>query len=325
VNRKLAGALGFALVSMLGAASCSPQPETSGTNTNWLELCTSDSECAPAGSCLCGLCTVECSNDSDCSPGICGSGLATSFQCAAPQPERICLPRPSDAASCSEFSIPADLDLASSAPAPCDTPGALLCENFDAPLPAEDSTWYSGAMSATISDCRAHQGGAIHYQSRAGGYSQTRMRLAQTVPSGLLAARLYAYVPSGFTIPSYLGLFELWDQDSGSSGKVSLEAKPNDALEVYVAPTGTTHLSTAGALLRDQWLCITLTLDVAASNGSVALTVNGAPVISDTAAVTALPNPISVAVVEGLPSAEATDIDLSIDDLVVATQPLSCP
>jgi hypothetical protein len=181
-------------------------------------------------------------------------------------------------------------------------------------------------MSAAISDCRAHQGtGAIHYQSPTAGYSQTRMRLAQTVSSGLLAARFYAYIPSGPTIPNYLGMFELWDQDTDSSGKVSIEAKPNDTLEVYITPNGTTHLSAVGALLRDQWMCLTLTLGVAASNGSVALSVNGTAVIDDQGAVTALPNPISVAVVEGLPSNDAAGVDLTIDDLVVATQPLSCP
>ncbi|MEP7052996.1 MAG: hypothetical protein ABJB12_21710 [Pseudomonadota bacterium] len=205
-------------------------------------------------------------------------------------------------------------------------PGALLCETFDAPLPVNDSTWYSGTMSAGISDCRVHQGtGAIHYQTETGGYSQTRMRLAQTVSSGVLAARFYAYIPSGLTISNYLGLLELWDQDSGASGKVSVEAKPNDALEVYVTPNGTTHLSVDGALLRDQWMCLTLTLDVAASDGSISLAVNGTAIIDHQGAVTALPNPISVAVVEGLPSTDETGVDLTIDDLVVATQPLSCP
>lgn len=328
MNNKLAGALALVVISALGGASCNPQPETSGTSTNWLKICTSDEECAPSASCICGLCTAACSGDSGCSPGVCGSGLATTVQCAAAaaEPERICLPTPPDAGTCSEFPIPADADLASVPGAPCATPGALLCETFDAPLPVDDSTWYSGALSAGISDCRVHQGtGAIHYQTETGGYSQTRMRLAEPVSSGLLAARFYAYIPSGLTIPNYLGMFELWDQDTGTSGKVSVEAKPGDALEVYVAPNGTTHLSGAGALLRDQWMCLTLTLDIAALDGSIALAVNGTSVIDHQGVVTALPNPISVAVVEGLPSNDATAVDLTIDDLVVATQPLSCP
>lgn len=326
MKKRSAGALGLALVSVLCAASCSPQPETSGTNTNWLERCTSDQECAPSDSCVCGLCTAACSIDADCSTGVCGSQLATTFQCAQPEPERICLPRPSNAGACSEFSIPAAPELSSTPTAPCATPGALVCQTFDGPLPAADSTWYSGAMSAGISDCRVHQGtGAIHYQTDSGGYSQTRMRLAQPVSSGLLAARFYAYIPSGVTVSNYLGLFELWDQDSGSTGKISVEVKPNDALEVYVTPNGTTHVSAPGALLRDQWLCLTLTLGVAGADGSVSLAVNGTAIINDQSAVTALPDPISVAVVEGLPAADQTGVDLSIDDLVVATQPLSCP
>ena len=326
MNRKLAGALGLVIIAVVGAASCNPQPETSGTSTNWLKICTSDQQCAPSGSCMCGLCTAGCSGDSDCSPGICGSALATTFQCAEPRPERICLPSPPDAGTCSEFPILANADLASASDASCATPGALLCETFDAPLPGNDSTWYSGAMSAGISDCRVHQGtGAIHYQTDTGGYSQTRMRLAQPVSSGLLAARFYAYIPSGLTVSNYLGMFELWDQSSGSSGKISVEAKPNDALEVYVTPNGTTHLSAPGTLLRDQWMCLSLTLDIAASDGSLSLAVNGAAIIDHEVAVTALPSPISVAVVEGLPSSDETGVDLTIDDLVVATQPLPCP
>lgn len=151
------------------------------------------------------------------------------------------------------------------------------------------------------------------------------MRLAQSVSAGLIATRFYAYIPSTVTIPNYLGLFELWGDDTGSDGKISLEAKPNDAFEVYVTPNGTTHLSAAGAVLRDQWLCLSLTVSVAASGGAISLSVNGAPVIDHQDVVAALPSAISVAVVEALPSMDATGIDLTLDDLVVGTEPLPCP
>jgi len=72
-------------------------------------------------------------------------------------------------------------------------------------------------------------------------------------------------------------------------------------------------------------MCLTLTMSVSASDGSLALAVNGATIIDHTGAVTALPNPISVAVVEGFPSNDMTTVALTIDDLLVATQPLSCP
>jgi len=325
VKRKVAAALALALMVGLSLASCSPQPESSGTNTNWLKACVQSEDCRAAGSCLCGLCTAACASDADCADGVCGTALASAFQCNSSAPQRICLPSSPDAGTCSEFAIASDSDLSATPTPVCDVPGALLCENFDAPLPAEDSTWNSGAISAAIESCRVHQGaGAIAYQTPTFGYSQTRMRLAQPVSSGLLAARFYAYIPAQVTIPDYLALFELWDQDTGSSGKISVEAKPSDVFEVQVSPNGTTQRSAAGALLRDQWLCLTLTLDLA-SSGSISLAVNGSSVIEQPSTVTLLPGPISVAVVEGLPSTDATGIELSIDDLVVATQPLACP
>jgi hypothetical protein len=325
VKRKVAAALALALMVGLSLASCSPQPESSGTNTNWLKACVGSDECAAAGSCVCGLCTAGCASDADCRAGVCGTALASAFQCNRSTPERICLPNSPDAGTCSEFPIAGDGDLSPTPTPVCDVPGALLCENFDAPLPEEDSTWITGTMAASIGNCRVYQGaGAIHYRAPTSGYSQTRMRLAQPVPSGLLAARFYVYIPSQITIPDYLVLFELWDQETSESGKISIEAKPNDVFEVQVTPNGTTHPSAAGALLRDQWQCVTLTLELAAS-GSISLAVNGAPVIDQPSAVTLLPGPISVAVVEGLPSADTTGVDLSIDELVVATQPLACP
>lgn len=325
MKRNVAPALGLALVVALGAASCSPQPESSGTNTNWLKACENSAQCGAAGSCVCGLCSASCESEADCGPGTCGTELATAFQCQSRGPQRICLP---DAGSetCTEFSIPVDNDLADAPEPGCEVPGALLCESFDAPFPERDATWYSGGMTAAISDCRVHQGAAaIHYRTQAFGYSQTRMRLPQNVASGLLAARFYVYVPSHTTVPDYLGLFELWDEDTGASGKISVEAKPNDVLEVQVSPDGAVHRSAEGALLRDQWQCIALTLNLAAPNGSIALSVNGSSVIEQPAAVTLLPKPISVAVIEGLPSTDATDIDVTMDDLVVASQALACP
>jgi hypothetical protein len=309
----------------LGASSCSPQPESSGTNTNWLKACDDNAQCGAAASCLCGLCTKDCVDEAECGAGTCGTALATASQCESSGPARICLP-PVDEETCTELPIPADDDFTATPAPSCDVPGALLCEAFDAPLPPQDATWYLAGMTAALSDCRVYRGaGAIHYQSEAFGTSQTRMRLPEPVASGLLAARFYLYVPSGIVIPDYLGLFELWDADDGSSGKISVEAKPEDGLEVQVSPNGDTHPSAAGALVRDRWQCVTLTLDLATPSGALTLAVDGKSVIQQATTVTLLPNPISVAVVEALPSTDGTAVDVTIDELVVASQPLACP
>jgi hypothetical protein len=311
----------------LAIASCGNKPEASGTNTNWLRACTADAECGQTSGCVCSICTKPCSDDTECAPGVCGSALATSNQCGAATAVPICLPEPPNVGgTCSEFPVPADTDLAISPTVRCDVPGALLCEAFDAPLRAEYSTWYSGPTTASIQDCRVQRGaGAIRYQSQTFGYAQTHLRLATTVQSGPLFARFYAYVPSQVTIPDYLSVFELWRQDATSDGKISVDMKPNDILDINLTPNGTTHSSPAGALLRDQWMCITLALEVASAGGSVSLSVNGTRVIDQNGVVTLPSSAISVAVVEALPSQDVTSLDLTIDDLVVATQPLPCP
>jgi hypothetical protein len=315
----------LALALILGVVGCGSKPQSSGTNTNWLRACTNTPECGGEGTCRCGLCTDECAADSDCPSGICGSALESNGQCATPSSPRICLPELVDASSCTELAVPAVAELSAAAAPACDVPGALLCESFDAPLPPEYATWYSGAVAASIEDCRVHRGaGALRYQSDAFGYVQTRMRLSAPVSSGPLYARFYAYVPSSVTIPDYLAMFELWCEDASSEGKISVEAIPDDVFELYLTPNGTAHAASAGSLVRDQWICIELALEVAPQGGSASLSVDGTVIIEQTDVVTLPASPISVAVIEALPSEDAAGVDLTIDDLVVASQPIGC-
>src|SRR4051794_34043674 len=92
-------AFGFAVVS------CTDKPESSGTNTNWLQHCVDSQDCRGAGSCLCGLCTNPCSNDSECAPGLCGSSLNTSDHCGQAESARLCLPGVPGATACTELPL----------------------------------------------------------------------------------------------------------------------------------------------------------------------------------------------------------------------------
>jgi hypothetical protein len=312
-------------VALLVAASSCNEPEGSGTHTNWLHACASSSDCGGDVICRCGLCTSECTDDSDCESGVCGSALASIGQCGTDQ-GRICLPEPVPGAggACTDLPIPSGGTLATP-PAPTCVPGALLCESFDAPLPAGDSVCYSGSTTGSIEDCLVHQGaGAIRFQTdTTGGYGQAFMRLSTPVAAGPLYARFYAYVPSSVTVPSWFLMLELWNQDASSDGKISVEVITNDAFEISLAPNNSNHPAAANSLVRDQWMCIELALDVAATGGTASLSVNGTTVINQTGVVTLPPNPISVVVVESMTST-ATPVDLAIDDLVVATQPIGC-
>jgi hypothetical protein len=60
------GGFTAALAAISVAAACSSPTPQSGTNTNWVKHCASDSDCS-TGACKCGVCTRECSSSSDCS------------------------------------------------------------------------------------------------------------------------------------------------------------------------------------------------------------------------------------------------------------------
>lgn len=319
-------AAGWLLAALLPACGDSTQPQSSGTNTSWLHLCDSADDCSGAAECLCGLCTVECDATSECPAGVCGSALATNLECGTTTSARLCLPAHADAGACVESLIPTDSELDSGASATCDVPGAILCESFDAPLPASYSTWYESEPYATLQDCWVARGaGAVRYQSAQGDYSQTRMRLPTPVASGPLYVRFYAYLPSSLVIPAYLGLFELWTEDVNLGDKLGVDVVANDVLQINIVPADVLLRSAESALRRDEWMCIELALEIAEGDGSVAVTIDGETVIESSSGTTALEDPYRVAVIEGLPSDDATFVDLALDDLVIATEPIGCP
>ncbi len=72
---------------LFGCQSSNSVESVTGTETNWLKSCQSDGECGEF-SCQCGVCTITCSNDSDCdmNDSFCGlpGGDELSAQCSAP-------------------------------------------------------------------------------------------------------------------------------------------------------------------------------------------------------------------------------------------------
>lgn len=303
-------------------------PETAlevGTNTSWLMQCEETGECNGEGSCRCGICTDSCTSDDECGAGICGSSLATNGQCEGISRQRICLPAPEvdAAASCTVLPVTADDDLQLT-DATCATPNALLCESFDAPLPEAYSTWYGDEEVAAIQDCEVARGaGALRLQSSTFGYSQTRMLLASPATEGPLHVRLFGYFADDFRIPQYMGLLELWTNESGPP-KIGLDAIGNDQLEVNLSPFSSVLVSEEGVLRRNQWLCIELALDLRTEGGSVTLSIDGMPIIENSDVVTSPGEPFTVAVIEGSPAEDSTGVNIAFDELVIATEPVGC-
>lgn len=317
----LSGALGLVLVQCM-------TPSASGTKTNWFHACDEDAACDDELSCICGVCTLPCTADGDCEEGSCATQLESAAACStepAEPAERICL---GDVSECVQVTVEPDADLGDAVTATCNQEAALACESFDQPFPAEYSTWTEGVMTAVLQDCDAHLGaGAIHYSSDAPGQVQTRIRLASSVSSGPLYARFFAKVGADMVLPEQLQLLEFWDREESTvPDRIAVFLSADGAPRVYVGASGTTVEPTAPTPLpRDTWLCFELSLDVDDQAGRAELSVDGTSLLSASGFDSGPEYPISVAVIEAQPSTNAQGVDVSLDDLVVATAPIGCP
>jgi hypothetical protein len=85
-----------ALLLNLGAACARSKAPSAGTNTNWLKHCDASAECEGAGECLCGVCTISCTSNAECSPA--GSGVrcgpTSKASCEDGTTGSLCLPAP---------------------------------------------------------------------------------------------------------------------------------------------------------------------------------------------------------------------------------------
>jgi len=81
--RALGVVLGIAVFALFFAPLSCDSPRAGGpigSNTNWLKTCDDALDCGGEGDCLCGTCSLECTEDADCSevPGARCAGVAES-------------------------------------------------------------------------------------------------------------------------------------------------------------------------------------------------------------------------------------------------------
>lgn len=106
VPLKLGSALGCLLAALAWALSCSTADrDPTGGETHFLTRCDAASECGDALSCVCGLCTLPCSNPTDCAslPSAECTGIAQSSVCSEPSAS-LCDVRCTSDADCLEVS-----------------------------------------------------------------------------------------------------------------------------------------------------------------------------------------------------------------------------
>jgi len=96
---------------VLGALliGCSPRAKEDGdSQTNWLEACGEDTKCANGSKCLCGVCTLSCSDLKSCTNGrgscvhATEAGLIAQCGGSAPPASGLCLPRCDDENPCAK-------------------------------------------------------------------------------------------------------------------------------------------------------------------------------------------------------------------------------
>lgn len=321
----LAGAVCcFCILAQGGCES----PQASGTKTNWLGSCETSIECAGEGTCLCGVCTLSCASDAECETGRCGSSLTTAAQCSEEAeservPTRLCV---EESRACAELVLQEDTDLSAALPAACDNAGALVCESFEGPLPEEYSTW-TGDGIAMLTECDVHGGtGALRYLS-ADQTTQTRIRLPQEVSAGPLHARFFVKLAGASVITNQLIIFELWDEtEVDHVGRVTLAINADGLFAISAGAQDATYVSNGDPMPLDQWACIELALEVSDAAGSLKLQIDGGAVIDQSNIDTRPLTSFGVVLVQSLPSGDTPEVrvDFTVDDLVVATQPIGC-
>lgn len=94
-----------AALAILAPLACGVTSGNSGSNTNWLRICTDDDDCSNGYSCLCGVCTSACEIGGDgCSQDAAQCTELSRIGCApSDEHESACLPSCSEDSDCESF------------------------------------------------------------------------------------------------------------------------------------------------------------------------------------------------------------------------------
>lgn len=93
------------MLSIAAPIACGVTQGNSGSNTNWLRICTDDADCSSGYSCLCGVCTSPCELDGDGCEEASAQCTAVSKVGCEPRDDHdnACLPSCSEDADCDRF------------------------------------------------------------------------------------------------------------------------------------------------------------------------------------------------------------------------------
>lgn len=207
--------------------------------------------------------------------------------------------------------------------------GALVCEDFDGPLPNELSTLQDLGGEASLQDCQVYSGvGAARYVTRGEGFTQTRLRLPEPVSSGALHARFYTQITAASELADYQILFEYWHTEAGGDAEpITLYVASSGELQVNNGPSGGVLVAADPPILgRDQWHCVELAVELSDTAGSISVSLDGALSLEETGIDTLAMDPFLMAVIGSKRAPDLPDgsVELFLDELVVASEPIGC-
>jgi hypothetical protein len=309
-------ALGLGLGAALLAGACSPQAETSGTNTNWVRRCESDAECGAQASCLCGRCTTACDSSAACRNGlVCTTELQSVVQCQG-EATRTCQPACRDDDACEADRRCLDgacVDpLSSSCPS-----GALYCEDFEQDL-VDPTVVVTDGNRLTRDQGPTPSGSFALRATIAAGPSTAYLRapLEPRLSSGELFLSGWVRVPS--QAAHNVAPLALW---AAAEEDWALRLVLQDArLDVW---SKTTPLTSSYQLRHDEWYCLGLELTIGdAPSGRVAVSVNGQE-LADASDLDTLPEGGIEAVTAGVLWANSP-AEVLVDRVIVSREPIPC-
>jgi hypothetical protein len=313
--RRLRGAA-LRLGLLLLASACSPQAETSGTNTNWLRRCQNDAECGEQGQCLCGRCTLACDSTAACGDEalVCTEDVASVVQCQG-QPTRTCQPACSSDRDCGDRHCLAGAcvdPLSDSCP-----DGALYCEDFERDF--VDPTLVVTSGNELAREPTAAPSGAFALRATIGdGPSVAYLRAPLSAPltSGTVFLSGWVRVPD--IAAHNVAPLALWsaDEEDWALRLVLQDAR----LDVW---SKTTPMTSSQQLVNGEWYCLELEVGIGdATAGHVVVSVNGDEV-ARASEVDTLPGGGIQAVTSGALWANS-EVEVLVDRVILSRDHVPC-
>lgn len=200
----------------------------------------------------------------------------------------------------------------------CGIPGALFCDGFESPTLDVWTTTTGGAVRHLV-PVRTGMA-ALGTPVDPAVLSSVRVHPFGDVTSGEIHARAWFFVPSGVPLTK----LEILGVDDDTASSQILILIDQEEIRVYSELAVVTY-TTGVAVTRDRWQCMELNVTISDTAGALSMQIDGVPVTAMSGFDTRPAAGYSAFVVGAkfaFPGQAITE--LSVDDVVVGTQPIGC-